>query len=303
MTLSKQASKLTLPASKEYSTVLEFLKHKFPHVPTKEWEERILNNKVHWKNGQEITIDTPYQANKTLLYYREVSQEPKIPEEETIIFQNNHFLIAHKPHFLPVMPGGQFVNECLQARLISKTGISELQAVHRLDRDTAGLVLFSTNADTRHQYHQLFSDRTITKTYQAIAQTHSSQPLTGKAWHIKNYLKRSNPKFLFEAAPSEETGQYAESQIECLSDDGSLGLFELKPITGRTHQLRVHMQSIGYPILNDRFYPTLQDKQDDDYSKPLKLLAHKLSFNDPISGKDLSFESPHTFEVKLVNNL
>ncbi|WP_018624618.1 pseudouridine synthase [Kangiella aquimarina] len=260
----------------------------------------MAEGKVYWENRARVTVDADYQAGRVLYYHREVGQEAKIPFTEMVIEHNEHFLIAYKPHFLPVMPGGAFVNECLQQRLINKTGNQNLQAVHRLDRDTAGLVLFSTNPQTRSKYHQLFAQRNIKKHYQAIAETQAGECLSGKSWHVNNYLARSEPQFIFqnhETPPNNKYAQYAESLIHCEEDNHKRGLFTLSPITGRTHQLRLHMMSIGFPILNDRFYPSLQPRQADNFNQPLQLLANKLSFVDPLSNEPCIFTSRVQLEI------
>ncbi|MHC9510876.1 pseudouridine synthase [Kangiella sp. M94] len=300
MPKADKPSKVTLPVRSNYKSVLSFLVDTFPHVSETEWMNRMAEGKVYWENRANVTVDAEYQAGRVLYYHREVEQEPTIPFTEVIIEHNEHFLIAYKPHFLPVMPGGIFVNECLQQRLINKTGNQNLQAVHRLDRDTAGLVMFSTNPDTRNQYHQLFAQQSIEKQYQAIAKTQTEENQSSKSWHIQNYLARSNPQFLFQnldAPPHDKDAQYAESLIHCEVDNHQLGLFTLSPITGRTHQLRLHMMSIGFPILNDRFYPSLQPRQPDNFKQPLQLVAHKLSFVDPISGQQRAFTSPVQLEI------
>lgn len=298
MSQASRPSYITLPPSSRHATVLDFLAEKFPHISSEVWKERMDNGKVFWRESEGIiTTTTPFQQNKTLGYYREVRQEPQIPFDEIIIEHNDHFLIAHKPPFLPVMPGGAFVNECLQERLIRRTGINELQAIHRLDRDTAGLVMFSTNPETRSDYHQLFSQQTIHKEYQTIANVPASVSITGKKWHIKNYLTRGKPKFRFSNSNDPSQGQYAESLIECIEQNHQQAVFKLSPVTGRTHQLRLHMMEIGYPILNDRFYPELQAKQQDNYQQPLQLLAKTLRFIDPISQNKLTFTSPRSLKV------
>ncbi|AOE49603.1 pseudouridine synthase [Kangiella sediminilitoris] len=300
MPKSEKASKVSLPQEVRYRTILAFLVEKFPHVSEKEWIQRMEDKQVYKPDGTLISSSTPYQAGP-IYYHRQVTEEPKIPFKELIIEQNDDFLIAYKPHYLPIMPGGAFVNECLQQRLINITGNMELQAIHRLDRDTAGLVLFSTNATTRHHYHQLFSQRKVDKQYQAIATiSDDSTPVTGEKWHVKNYIKRSTPDFLFqniEATDSTSGGWSAESIIECTGIKSNHAFFNLSPITGRTHQLRLHMLHIGHPILNDRFYPELQPKSSDDFNNPLKLLAYSLSFTDPISQQRVSYQSPVSLEI------
>ena len=172
-----------------------------------------------------------------------------------------------------------------------KTGIENLQALHRLDRPTAGLVLFSTNTETRHRYHQLFEENKIHKTYQAIATANSKDKLVGQQWQVKNRIARitsGESRFLMKV----ESGlPNSHSEIRCLKQTTDKRLFELNPITGKTHQLRLHMQAIGWPILNDRYYPTLQAETADDYSQPLQLLAKELQFIDPVTNLRRIFSS------------
>ncbi|GHG60573.1 hypothetical protein GCM10010919_04140 [Alishewanella longhuensis] len=179
MSIAKQASEITLPAVNQgWHTLLQFLCSQFPYISEEIWRERITAGKVHWFNGEAITTDTPFLPSKRLCYYREVVAEPHIPFEQQIVYQDAHILVADKPHFLPVTPGGEYVNECLLARLQRDTGITDIVPLHRLDRDTAGLVLFSINAASRPAYYQLFSQQQIKKQYLAVA------PLTAAAvWH------------------------------------------------------------------------------------------------------------------------
>jgi tRNA pseudouridine32 synthase/23S rRNA pseudouridine746 synthase len=202
--------------------------------------------------------------------------------------------VAYKPHFLPVMPGGRYVEQCLQNRLRSKSGNQHLQAVHRIDKGTAGLVLFSVNPDSRQHYHHLFATQQVNKTYQAIASTNNNPPMTNQQWEIKNRLQKSQPRFLMHIVEGEAN---SHSRIRCLQHSADQALFELHPITGKTHQLRVHMQSLGWPLLHDNYYPQLQPSQPDDYSKPLQLLAQQLQFIDPVTQQPRSFSS--ATELKL----
>ncbi|OUS39861.1 pseudouridine synthase, partial [Oleispira antarctica] len=195
---------------------------------------------------------------------------------------------AYKPHFLAVTPGGIYVNECLQNRLRRSTGIEGLQALHRLDRVTAGLVMFSVNPDTRNQYHQLFKTRQIHKTYQAIANIKNGENLVGQEWEVKNRIVQSEPRFRMQVAENAtEDEANSHSLIRCVQQTAQetkrKALFELNPVTGKTHQLRLHMQTLGWPILNDKYYPQLQPLSADNYSAPLQLLAKELKFIDPIT--------------------
>jgi tRNA pseudouridine32 synthase/23S rRNA pseudouridine746 synthase len=227
-------------------------------------------------------------AQQRVYYYREVAREPVLPFAEKIVFQDELILVAYKPHFLPVMPGGEYVEECLQNRLRNKTGNQQLQAVHRIDNGTAGLVLFAVNSDSRAHYHNLFATHQVTKTYQAIASTVNQPVKDNQQWEVKNRLEKSEPKFLMQIV---EGLANSHSRIRCLQHSADKALFELNPITGKTHQLRVHMQSLGWPLMNDTYYPTLQLNKSDDYSNPLQLLAQQLQFIDPITKQDRRFSS------------
>lgn len=291
MTISKYPSKLSLPQSNSgFTTVLEYLIVKFPDIKAEIWQQRVTDGKVHWHDGTLITADTAFQAQQRVYYYREVENEPVIPFEEKIIFQDEHILVAYKPHFLAVTPGGSYINECLQNRLRIRTGIESLQALHRLDRATAGLVLFSVNPDTRNLYHQLFDAHKIHKTYQGIAALVDNknmagkhiigENITGKTWEVKTRLEKSTPTFLMRVTEGEPN---SHSIIRCLEQSNDKALFELNPVTGKTHQLRLHMKTIGYPLLNDKYYPQLQDETADIYTQPLQLLAKELRFIDPVT--------------------
>ncbi|MCP5076923.1 MAG: pseudouridine synthase [Psychromonas sp.] len=287
MIISEHPSKLSLPQSNPgINTVLEYLIIKFPYIDAQVWHQRISDGKVHRHDGSLITARSPFKAQQRIYYYREVESEPIIPFKESILFQDQHILVAYKPHFLPVIPGGKYVNECLQNRLRRSTAIKTLQALHRLDRVTAGLVVFSVNPETRHKYHHLFESRQIDKSYQAIASINKTENLVGQRWEIKNRLVQSEPRFCMHVSEGKSN---SHSIIQCLQQAASKALFELTPVTGKTHQLRVHMQTLGWPILNDKYYPTLQPLTADNYSTPLQLLAKQLRFIDPVTQQTRCF--------------
>lgn len=287
MPISEYPSKLSLPQTNPgVVTVLEYLLIKFPYIDAQAWQQRMADGKVHFHDGSLITAQTHFQPQQRVYYYREVESEPVIPFKETILFQDEHILVAYKPHFLAVIPGGVYVNECLQNRLRRSTGIDTLTAMHRLDRMTAGLVLFSVNPDTRHCYHQLFATGKIQKIYQAIATIKAEEDLVGQQWVVKNRIEHSDPRFLMRVTEGEAN---SHSVIRCVEQTAQQGLFEQNPVTGKTHQLRLHMQVLGWPILNDKYYPQLQEQSADDYTAPLQLLAKQLDFVDPVTGEGRNF--------------
>ncbi|WP_028022367.1 pseudouridine synthase [Enterovibrio calviensis] len=281
MTISEFPSTLSLPQTNPgVATVLEYLIIKFPFIDAQVWQQRVSDGKVHYYDGTLVTAQSPFKPQQRICYYREVESEPSVPFEEEIVFRDEHIVVAYKPHFLAVTPGGIYVNECLQNRLRKSTGLKDLQALHRLDRVTAGLVLFSINPESRHLYHHLFETRQIHKTYQALASLSENEKIVGEEWEIKNRIVQSEPRFRMQVIEGEAN---SHSVIRCLEQSTSKALFELHPVTGKTHQLRVHMQSLGWPILNDKYYPTLQPLSDDNYDSPLQLLAKSVEFVDPIT--------------------
>lgn len=291
MSIAVNASEITLPANNQgWPTVFAYLCANFHRIAPEVWQARIQDGKVHWFNGEPISEHTPFQPSKRLCYYREVAAEPAIPFAHQILYQDQHIIVADKPHFLPVTPGGDYVNECLLARLQRETAISDMVPVHRLDRDTAGLVLFSVNALSRPAYYQLFSSGIIAKQYQAVAQLTEAVAAAAlpQHWQIENRIEKSTPRFVNAIVPGEAN---ARSDISLLAKQAGLGLFQLTAHTGKTHQLRLHMLSLAMPILHDNYYPQLKPKQSPQFDKPLQLLAKSLSFTDPGTGRQHSFVS------------
>jgi len=296
MSIAERASEITLPPRNQgWPNLGEFVCSQFPRISREIWQARFAAGKVHWFGGAVVAFDSPFLPSRRLCYYREVPAEPKIPFRETVIYQDEHILLACKPHFLPVTPGGDFVNECLLERLRQQYQLPDLVAVHRLDRETAGLVLFSTRASSRAAYYQLFASGQIQKRYLAVAAL-PAVPVwpTGQHWQVANRLEKSQPAFLMQAVAGEVN---ARSDIQLLAQQDGLGLFQLTPHTGKTHQLRVHMQGLGLPLLYDKYYPQLQPKTTQDYSQPLQLLAQQLAFTDPVTGLQHHFQSTRQLQA------
>lgn len=279
------ASSIWLPVG-PWKTVLEFLMQRFAGVPAATWTARMAKGEVVDAAGSRLSPNSSYRSGVRLYYYRELEVEPNIPFEETVLHRDEHILVADKPHFLPVVPAGRFLQETLLVRLKRKLGLDFLAPLHRIDRETAGIVLFSTEPATRGAYHSLFEKRRVRKVYEALAPhlPGLSFPLTRRS-----RLAVGQPFFLVAEVDGEPN---AETRIERLELRGDAALYRLTPITGRKHQLRVHMASLGMPIVNDPFYPQLLRREGEDYSKPLQLLARAIEFNDPFTGTRRQFESP-----------
>jgi tRNA pseudouridine32 synthase/23S rRNA pseudouridine746 synthase len=287
MGIAKQPSVVTLPAAPApYPSIVEFLCRAFPGISHDQWAQRLHEGKVLDDRGRPINADTPYSPSKRIFYFREVENEPVIPFAEQILFQDGEILVADKPNFLPVIPGGRYVEECLLNRLRAHTGIAGLAPLHRLDRETAGVVVFSVNPKTRGAYHGLFMRGRVEKIYHALAEVH--QPPLENRWTVENRIVRGEPRFRMKIVPGAVN---ARSHIQMLEMKHNRGLFRLQPVTGKTHQLRLHMSGLGFGIINDRVYPDLQPERDDDFDRPLQLLAREIRFHDPVTGTDREFRS------------
>jgi tRNA pseudouridine32 synthase/23S rRNA pseudouridine746 synthase len=271
-----------------WSTLIDFLVERFSGIPRDEWLARIARGEVLTAQGEPATLDTPYHAHTTVHYYRHVAAETRIPFDEVILFQDAHLIVADKPHFLPVMPAGRFVQETLLVRLKRRLGLDALVPLHRIDRDTAGLVLFAIQPATRDRYTALFRQRAVRKSYEAIAPWRDDLhlPLVRRS----RLLAGDSFMQMREVAGTPN----AETAIELLETKGNIARYRLAPLTGKKHQLRAHMAALGMPIVNDRIYPQLQPRStasETDYSQPLQLLAKSLTFCDPLTGGHRHFES------------
>jgi tRNA pseudouridine32 synthase/23S rRNA pseudouridine746 synthase len=268
-----------------FVTVYEFMLFRFPRIPESVWRERFELNKLHFDNGEPIHLATPYQDHRRICYYREVVNERRIPFEAEVLFENNDIVVADKPHFLPVHPAGEYVTETLITRLRTKYGYAELGNAHRIDRSTAGLMLCVKNRAKRGMYQQMFRAGAVKKIYLAAGTLPAGTDQT--RWHIR---ARMEPRdhFHMQIVPGGPVN--SESIIELIERRDGIGLFRLQPVTGKKHQLRVHLCAIGSGIIDDPLY-SADEAGEDDFSRPMQLLAHRLGFTDPVTGKQMEFKS------------
>lgn len=279
-----RSSALTLPPG-HWPTLLDGLCARFPAVSRERWSDRFLRGLVLDALQQPLPLDAPYRVGARVFYFREVPQETPIPFTETVLYRDDHLLVADKPHFLPVMPAGRFVEETLLRRLIRRFDNPDLVPLHRIDRHTAGLVLFSVNRDSRAAYQALFREQKIKKYYEAIAPALAQHNFPLRR---TTRLDAGEPFFRMQ-----EVGGAANSEtlIEVRARRDPLWRYALSPVTGKKHQLRVHMAALGAAICDDPIYPELREEAADDYSQPMRLLAQRLTFVDPLSGVERRFES------------
>ena len=276
---------VTLPGA--WANMLDFLAERFAGVPAAVWAQRLRDGDVVDDRGQTIAADTPFQTGRRLYYYRAVEAEPHIPFEAVVLWQDEHLLIVDKPHFLPVLPSGKYLQETVLIRLKKTLGLDALSPIHRIDRDTAGLVLFSRQAASRGAYQELFRTRQVDKTYECVAPWNADLP-----WPLRRE-SRIAPSAHFMQQTEVHGVPNALTYITPVEVLGKLARYALKPVTGQRHQLRVHMAALGLPMVGDGIYPTLTPEGSVNYSQPLQLLAKSIAFTDPLSGGLREFHSQH----------
>ena len=288
---------------------LAYLCLRFPDVGEAAWRSRMARGEVVGADGRALHPDSALQRGGRIWYYRELDAETPIPFEERILFRDAHLVVVDKPHFLPMTPSGRFLHETLLVRLKNKLGLAQLTPIHRLDRETAGVVIFSHREETRGAYQSLFQKREVAKTYEALAPllpgracpVHAAGVVAGAVsrdaagalpsaypFTYRSRMVEGTPFFRMREVEGEPN---SETAIDVIELRGELALYRLQPHTGRKHQLRVHMNALGAPIVNDAFYPDALPDKGDDFAHPLKLLARSIAFDDPLTGQRRAFFS------------
>ncbi|TZF87398.1 pseudouridine synthase [Cognatilysobacter lacus] len=260
-------------------TLLDALCTRFPAIDRDTWRSRFARSRVLDAGSRTLAADAPLTVGGNVYYYREVTDEAVCPAVETLLHVDDEIAVVDKPHGLAVMPAGRFASDTLLARMIRRLGNGDIVPLHRIDRDTAGLVIFSLRAQTRDAYLALFRQRRIHKRYEAIA-----PPLPALAFPLvrESRIERGTP---FHVMREVEGAANSCSRIDVVAREDGAWRYALEPVSGRKHQLRVHMAALGAPIFNDRLYG------DASSDGPLKLLAARLAFEDPVVGGRRVFES------------
>jgi tRNA pseudouridine32 synthase/23S rRNA pseudouridine746 synthase len=285
-------------------TLLNFLCVRFPHIGMETWTGRIGEGNVRFGDGTAASAQSSVGPGMEIRYFREVAEEPGIGEAHQILYRDDHILVACKPHFLPVVPGGRFVRQCLLYHLMEETGLRGLSPVHRIDRHTAGLVLFSIHENERGRYQDLFKERQVEKGYLANVRWLSGSfsekkpekksasdegPPGQDSWALQGRIEKYGPALrrrLTEGVPN------AFCRMNLLKRSEAYARLALYPLTGKTHQLRLQVSQIGAAILHDPLYPDLLPEGPDDPARPLQLLSKSLRFQDPFTQRELAFTSP-----------
>ncbi len=271
-----------------WASMLDFLAQRLPKVDRTVWANRLARGEVLDEMGQPVAVDAPYCGGTRLYYWRALDAEPVVPFEEQVLYQDAHLLVVDKPHFLPVTPGGRYVQQSLLVRLKQRLDLPDLSPIHRIDRETAGLVLFSVRAQDRAAYQALFRDRLVDKVYEAIAPLDAAVALP----RVHRSRMSEDPDAFYRMRETDGEPN-SETAIDRLERRGAWARYRLAPVTGKRHQLRVHMAALGLPLVGDQFYPRVRRGPDEaeDFADPLRLLARGIAFTDPVTGERRIFES------------
>ena len=296
------ASRLTVTPG-PWTTVAGFLAARLR--PGIDWPARMAQGDVLDAQGRPLAADTPCVPGRSLWYWRSLPPEPRVPFEMALLHADEHLAVVDKPHFLASVPGGPYLQQTVLVRLKRLLGNDDLVPLHRLDRETAGVLLFSTRAATRDAYHALMRERRVHKVYEAVAPWRGDLPLPLTVRHHLHDLPggRHLPVQVGDGEPNAHTG-VALLQRLGRRDAGpsghlqaapELAHYRLTPLTGHRHQLRVQLNALGLPIVGDRIYPRLWPEAPagapPDYTQPLQLLAREIAFTDPLSGAPRRFVS------------
>ena len=242
--------------------------------------------------GRPVPRDMAYVPGMFVWFHRDLPDEERVPFEVDVVYRDEHVVVADKPHFLATTPRGSHVVETALARLRKQLGVPTLSAAHRLDRLTAGLVLFIVRPEERGTYQSLFRDKRVAKEYEAVA-PHDPALVLPRTMRSRIVKERG-----VLAAREVQGEPNAVSRVEVLEHRNGRARYRLTPRTGQTHQLRVHMSTLGVPILGDPLYPVVTGPVAvGDFRRPLQLVARALEFTDPVTGREHRFVSPRTLRA------
>lgn len=295
------ATRLHVPLSGPWPSIAAYMAERFFHLDSETLFERFDRGEIVDRAGAPIARDAPLGAAEFIWYYRLPPQETPLPVEIAMLHQDRDLVVVDKPHFLPTTPGGKYLQNSALVRLRNLLDIPELTPIHRLDRATAGVLMFSVRPETRGAYQLMFENRAVSKVYEAVSALPAEWDAAAPAVHgqpfpviHRNHITKNRGEVRVQVDAEREPN--SETLIELQGADERVLHTLLRPHSGKMHQLRVHLAALGIGILNDGFYPELLPEAPDDYSRPLQLLARELRFVDPLSDRERVFTTTLTLQ-------
>lgn len=289
------ATRLHVPLTGEWPTIAAYMVERFFHLEPERLLERFDRGEIVSRSGLPLGRDTPLGAEEFVWYYREPPVEKEIPFAIEVLHQDRDLVVIDKPHFLPTTPGGKFLQNSALVRLRNLLDNPELTPIHRLDRATAGLLMFSTRPETRGAYQLLFENREVQKVYEAVSARPAGWDAGAFPLVYRNHIVKNRGEVCVQVDADREPN--SETLIEVLAADDEHVHTLLRPHSGKMHQLRVHLAALGLGIQGDGFYPVLLPESPDDFDRPLQLLARELHFVDPLSGDRREFVTRRTLSA------
>ncbi|GAB2609943.1 RluA family pseudouridine synthase [Streptomyces capparidis] len=282
--------RLRLPARGPWTSLRDYLVARLPAVDPARIDAMLRDGAVFGTGGP-LAPDAPFTPGAFVWFHRDPPDEVPVPFRLDVLHHDELLVVVDKPHFLATTPRGRHVTETALARLRRDLGLPALSPAHRLDRLTAGLAMFVVRPEHRRAYQTLFQERSVHKEYEAVA---PYDPDLALPCTVRSRIVKERGVIAAREVPGPPN---SASRVELVERRGGLGRYRLLPATGRTHQLRVHMNRLGVPVLNDPVYPRVTDPAPDDFSRPLQLLSRVLAFTDPVTGRPRRFTSRRTLSA------
>lgn len=285
------------PREEDWATMRDFLVWKIPRLTPERIDEMFAEGRFVDEKGTVLPIDAPYKHHSFIFFHRDLPDEAEPPGKLLVLHRDERIVVLDKPHFTSTIPRGQHIIHSAVVRARRELDLPDLSPAHRLDRATAGILLCTTQREFRRAYQTMFEKRVPQKTYEAIG---LYRPDLDFPLELSSHMTKTRGVMQAEEHPGREPN--AHTRIELLEHaehpvHGPLARYLVKPTTGKTHQIRLHMSSAGIPIVNDPFYPEVLERSLDDFTLPLQLLAKQLRFTDPVDGTERVFTSARTLSV------
>ena len=301
-------------------TIADYLVARFYPNDPQIIHARFNTGEVRLDDGTILSSDSPYMPGERIWYFRELADEPQLPSDMPVLYEDEHVLAIDKPHFLPTTPRGSYIAQTALTKLRVREQNPLLIPIHRLDRPTAGVLLFAKTVQARRPFQMMFQHRQASKTYRAVAPvpsdvTAAEQALSTEGLQVRSHIQKIRDQLQVQQLSEQEcaaqgvepntlttvkilrTFTPSAQAVEGWRADPALNkkqewaLYDLAPHTGKTHQLRAHLNLLGSPILGDVLYPQVLPDTPDRPEYPLQLLAYSLHFEHPITGERVDLHS------------